>query len=178
MDEKEIAKIIVNRRNSLAPVVQQGEMRAALGPDGYADAMRRGWLRPNMDTGELTITDAFSQLADMRKMAEAVEPGFTGAVLTEPNGAQRTLTANPDGSYTDPKTNEVLTTNPDGTLSLSNPADPTKATRYQKTALRKLAPTATAAAPASPVTTTTKPTTSTMGASATGGVPGSVPPRM
>lgn len=73
MNEAEIAHKILNRRNELSPIVMIGEMQQALGPEGYALALARGWIEPNYDSGQLTISSRDAALVEMGELAKTVK---------------------------------------------------------------------------------------------------------
>jgi len=65
-----IAKTILNRTNSLATAVMQGEMRASLGEAAYGEALNLGWLAPDPESGELHVTTRIDDLNTMRHIIE------------------------------------------------------------------------------------------------------------
>lgn len=69
MKESEVAYKVLNRRNGMSPVVMIGELQEVLGQEGYELAMARGWVVPNWDSGELSVTDMQEKLNDMQKLA-------------------------------------------------------------------------------------------------------------
>jgi hypothetical protein len=67
---QEIAQVLLNRRNTMNPVVMQGEMLLALESEGLQEALQRRWLVPQMDTGFLMVSQDQSKVLEMREMAE------------------------------------------------------------------------------------------------------------
>jgi len=75
MNTKEIATALINRREtSTSSIIMQGDLQKSLGTDGFQEAMRRGWVIPDYDTGHMTITNNLGEVDHMRKMSEAEEP--------------------------------------------------------------------------------------------------------
>ena len=107
MEDKQIAVTILNRRNSLSPIVMQGEMRSTLGSDGYDRALANRWIVPNYESGELQVTNNLGVIDQMRKMAESVQedtgdPDVGDAVVTADAGDTYMATVaskNRDGTY-------------------------------------------------------------------------------
>jgi len=50
-----------------------GALVAEIGSDALQDALSRGWLRPNEDTGFLVLTDQQTQINEMRELAATPE---------------------------------------------------------------------------------------------------------
>lgn len=69
MKHEQIASVLMARRNSMAPVLMQGDLQQSLGSDGMAEALRLRWVQPNMDTGHLQITNNQNDVNAMRKLA-------------------------------------------------------------------------------------------------------------
>jgi hypothetical protein len=106
MTEKEVAQAILNRRNSLSPVVMSGEMQGTLGQDGYRMALDRRWIIPSYESGELQVTNDFGVLTQLRQFAEAQEDVDIGdSVMVADSG--KTYQA------------KVSQRNPDGTIKLT-----------------------------------------------------------
>jgi uncharacterized protein YodC (DUF2158 family) len=74
MNTTEIAKIVMQQRNNLSVVVSQGIMREALGAEGYAEALKLGWITPNYETGEMQLAPSQKTLDDVRHIAEQTAP--------------------------------------------------------------------------------------------------------
>lgn len=51
-----------------------GAITAEIGSEAVQDALSRGWVRPDTDTGFLCLTDQQSQLIEMRELAGQPEP--------------------------------------------------------------------------------------------------------
>ncbi len=66
----EIAKAILERRNRMTHVIMPGDINAAIGPEGVAEALRERWLVPDTDTGFLCATNDLAKVEEMRKLAE------------------------------------------------------------------------------------------------------------
>lgn len=69
MKHEQIASVLMARRNSMAPVLMQGDLQQSLGSEGMAEAMRLRWVQPNYDTGHLQITGDQNAVDTMRKLA-------------------------------------------------------------------------------------------------------------
>lgn len=69
MNESEVAFKVLNRRNSVSPIVMVGELQESLGQAGYELAMERRWVEPNYDSGELSVTESQERLDEMRVLA-------------------------------------------------------------------------------------------------------------
>lgn len=68
--EQEIAQVLLNRRNTMNPVVMQGEMLAALESEGLQEALQRRWLVPDPSTGFLLVSQDQTKVIEMREIAE------------------------------------------------------------------------------------------------------------
>jgi len=81
MKHEQIASVLMARRNSMAPVLMQGDLQQSLGSEGMAEAMRLRWVQPNYDTGHLQITGDQNAVDTMRKLAteSVVEPAAPDA---------------------------------------------------------------------------------------------------
>lgn len=71
---KEIATIILERRQRMNPTVMQGEMNAVLGEDGLGEAIARRWLVPNYESGYLQISPSGSIVEEMQALAAMPDP--------------------------------------------------------------------------------------------------------
>lgn len=69
MQLKEIAQVILERRQRMNPTVSQGEMSALLGSSGFAEAIERRWLTPCYETGYLEISGVDGIVREMREIA-------------------------------------------------------------------------------------------------------------
>jgi hypothetical protein len=65
-----IAKTLLDRCNSMSPIVMQGEMLNALGSDGLQEALNLRWLVPDNDTGYLYVSQDMSKVIEMREAVE------------------------------------------------------------------------------------------------------------
>jgi hypothetical protein len=114
MNIRDIAKIVVERRRSLASIIPSGIMQAELGIDGFAEALERRWIVPNTESGELSVTNDFAVIQEIERVAEddtlqigdqvvVGEEGqaFTGVIKEFKNG--RYIVSFPDGAA--PRTN-------------------------------------------------------------------------
>lgn len=54
-------------------VILPGDINAAIGPDGVAEALKERWLVPDTDSGYLCATNDLAKIEEMRKLAE-IEP--------------------------------------------------------------------------------------------------------
>lgn len=70
---KEIAQVVVERRQRPNPTVMQGEMIEALGSEGFATAIERRWLVPSYDSGFLQVTNNESVVQEFTRIAEMPE---------------------------------------------------------------------------------------------------------
>jgi hypothetical protein len=71
---KEIATIILERRQRMNPTVMQGEMNAVLGEDGLGEAIARRWLVPNYDSGYLQVSPSGAIVEEMQTIAAMPDP--------------------------------------------------------------------------------------------------------
>lgn len=71
---KEIATIILERRQRMNPTVMQGEMTTVLGEDGLQEALNRRWLVPNYESGYLQVANHGSVVEDMQAIAAMPDP--------------------------------------------------------------------------------------------------------
>jgi|KBSSwiStaDraftv2_1062776.scaffolds.fasta_scaffold00022_121 hypothetical protein len=69
MNESEVAFKVLNRRNSVSPIIMFGELQETLGQAGYELAMERRWVEPNYDSGELSVTESHEILEELRRLA-------------------------------------------------------------------------------------------------------------
>jgi hypothetical protein len=68
MNESEVAFKILNRRTG-STIIMPGELQEHLGQEGYVMAMEKRWVEPNYDSGELSVTENFELLAELRAAA-------------------------------------------------------------------------------------------------------------
>ena len=73
MNTQEIAQLLLYKRNSMNPLIQQGQLAGELGSDGLQEALRRRWLIPDMDSGFLQINNQLAVVEDIRRNAELCE---------------------------------------------------------------------------------------------------------
>ncbi len=73
MTPNEIAQAILNRPNPGTCYVNQAEMQSTLGSDGMAEALRIGWLTPDMDSGFLTVSSDMGRVEQMQALAHPQE---------------------------------------------------------------------------------------------------------
>lgn len=72
----QIAKLVLERRTKMNPIVFQGEMIELLGRDELVEALNRRWIVPSQDsgylqiTGDATIIEAMKMEADKAKDEE------------------------------------------------------------------------------------------------------------
>jgi hypothetical protein len=102
---REIATIIINRRNAGSPSVMTQELKTQLGSDSFSEALRLGWLAPNMDSGGIDISPLGHKLHEMQNAVNSETPEI---------GDQATI-SHEGRTYT----GKVAKLNPDGTFSLS-----------------------------------------------------------
>lgn len=72
MSPKTLASTLL-RFSTSSSLMVPGALVAEIGSDALQDALSRGWLRPNEDTGFLMLTDQQTQLNEMRTLAESPE---------------------------------------------------------------------------------------------------------
>lgn len=70
---QEIAQVILTKRNSMNPLIQQGQMVNELGSDGLQEALRRRWLIPDMDSGFLQVNSQLGVVEELRSNAKMCE---------------------------------------------------------------------------------------------------------
>jgi hypothetical protein len=80
---KEIATIILERRQRMNPTVMQGEMNQVLGEDGLGEAISRRWLVPNYESGYLQVSPSGSIVEEMQAIAAMPEPTAAPDTLIE-----------------------------------------------------------------------------------------------
>jgi hypothetical protein len=73
MTPNEIAQAILNRPNPGTCYINQAEMQSTLGSDGMAEALRIGWLTPDMDSGFLTVSSDMGRVEQMQALAHPQE---------------------------------------------------------------------------------------------------------
>jgi len=66
----EIAKAIIERRNRMTHIIMPGDINAAIGPDGVAEALKERWLVVDQESGCLSATNDLHKVEEMRKLAE------------------------------------------------------------------------------------------------------------
>jgi hypothetical protein len=71
---KEIATVILERRQRMNPTVMQGEMTTVLGEDGLKEALDRRWLVPNYESGYLQVANHGSVVEEMQAIAAMPDP--------------------------------------------------------------------------------------------------------
>ena len=71
MTTREIAQTLQKLRDhSLTPIVNIQAMREALGSSGYGEALRRRWIVPDAETGQLSLTCSLRVIGEMRELCE------------------------------------------------------------------------------------------------------------
>jgi len=68
------------RCTSNTALLVPGHIISRIGSDALQDALNRGWVTPNLDTGMLMLTDQQSKLQDMRKLSESFGTGLSANV--------------------------------------------------------------------------------------------------
>ena len=102
-----IAKAILNRKNTLSTLVIPSDLKQEIGPTGYQEACNAGWLKPDLETGTMSITNEAGLLRDIKALAEDLPP--------DPQiGDTAVVSANGDSFE-----GSVSKVNPDGTVSLT-----------------------------------------------------------
>lgn len=99
---RQIAATVLNRRNQISPFVMSSEMQESLGPDGFAEAMRLGWLRPDMESGGIHVSNLHQRIQEMREAVDSEKPEIGDDVTIAEQGQSYTgkvAKVNPDGSY-------------------------------------------------------------------------------
>lgn len=81
---KEIAQVVVERRQRPNPTVMQGEMIEALGSEGFATAIERRWLVPSYESGFLQVTNDMAIVEEFTTIAALPE-----ATNTQQESAER-----------------------------------------------------------------------------------------
>jgi hypothetical protein len=106
MTIQEIAIKILDRRNNASPIVMIGEMNQILGDEGFSEAMRRGWIIADHDTGHLQVSNLQARIEEMREISEYAAPGTAhqvgDTVLVAEDGQVYNAVVQgqrPDGSY-------------------------------------------------------------------------------
>lgn len=70
---KQVAEIILGRRNTLSVGVQDHHLKAELGHEGLNEALRRHWLEADEETGHLAMSRQASRIKEMRECAASTE---------------------------------------------------------------------------------------------------------
>jgi hypothetical protein len=160
MNEAAVAHKILNRRNSLSPIILVGEMQQVLGAEGYTMALERRWLEADWNTGELTITNQEFALQEMKKLSAEVKTEPVAESVKHnvyrmfSNNRTKIVTQTSEGLFESdetqigdevtvaedgkPFTAVVKSKNPDGTYVLSFGSDKPRAERpYKQEEIRK-----------------------------------------
>lgn len=69
MNTQNIASYLLERRRRTSPVVFNGDVLQAIGPDGLQEALRRRWLLVDTDTGHLQVTHLQAHVQEMEAAA-------------------------------------------------------------------------------------------------------------
>lgn len=67
---KSIAAVIIERRNRMSHIIMPGDMQAMIGSDGVQEALRRGWIEPDYDTGALKVSSSLAIVEEIARIAE------------------------------------------------------------------------------------------------------------
>lgn len=100
MNLRKVAQVILDQRK-LSLNVMTGKMMEDLTPEGYQEALRLGWLTPDMETGGLRISDHLENVELMKSIVEA-EPRVGEAVQVKDGGKTYlgvVQTRTPDGKF-------------------------------------------------------------------------------
>lgn len=73
MNTQQLAQTILERRQSMSPIVTQGEIISAVGSEGLQEALQRRWLVPQEDTGYLQVSTDMARIEEMQEMCEKCE---------------------------------------------------------------------------------------------------------
>ncbi len=82
MSPKQLASKLLEYSGTTSLLIP-GALTAALGGEAVQDALNRGWIRPDTETGFLCLTDQQSQINELRDLAASVEPESRPAVAAE-----------------------------------------------------------------------------------------------
>lgn len=63
------AKTLIGLLNKSETLLMRGQIQEQLGPEAFAEAINRGFLVPDYDTGGLRITDNLGLVEQIRSMA-------------------------------------------------------------------------------------------------------------
>jgi hypothetical protein len=105
MNLREIAKIVLEKRNQMSPIIMLGEMQRLLGAEGFMEALRRGWLIPEHSTGMMQVSNQLQRVEEMRAVLEDAGQnghaiGDTVIIADEGQAYTAKVAAiQPDGSY-------------------------------------------------------------------------------
>ena len=72
MSPKQLAAKLLEYSSTTSLMIP-GPLTATLGSEAVQDALTRGWIRPDPETGFLMLTDQQTQINDMRELAASVE---------------------------------------------------------------------------------------------------------
>lgn len=109
MTNHDIASFLLQRvTRGASPVVFAGEIQHELGSDAFGEALRLGWLRPDLESGALQIASDATSIGQMRTLVSQVGEAQEGdyqvgdEVMVTSNGKPapgRIKKVNSDGSY-------------------------------------------------------------------------------
>lgn len=78
MKINQVAKTILDlREGRQSSILMQGELRSAIGAEGFAEAVNRGWVVPDVEggSGMLNVTSHLGVIDEMRQLAESQDEG-------------------------------------------------------------------------------------------------------
>lgn len=106
MTNHDIASFLIQRvTRGASPVVFAGEIQNELGADAFGEALRLGWLRPDLESGALQIASDAASIEQMRALVGEAQEGdyqVGDEVMVTSNGKPapgRIKKVNSDGSY-------------------------------------------------------------------------------
>lgn len=102
MNINEIARKIISERKKLACTNTPATLQSVLGPDGFTEALRRGWLYIDFDMGGMVgVTNDHSMLAKINEIADTLKVGDAVAVTENGQSFQgKVMAIKQDGTYT------------------------------------------------------------------------------
>lgn len=102
MNNRQLAHIILTRRNQNTPIFNNAEMVEALGADGYQEALRRRWIEFTED-GYGQVTNHIGRVQEMADAVNSDELNVGDQVVVADGGRSYTAAVqakNANGAYT------------------------------------------------------------------------------
>lgn len=93
MNTRKIAHTILTSRNKIQSSIMGEAMRRKLGPDGFQEALRRGWLLVDHESGFLNVSSLATKLEEMRTISISDKPqeGDQASVISDGEEVEGTV---------------------------------------------------------------------------------------